>query len=116
MDADAIADLFSPVGRVGLRRMFGGHGVYLQDRIFAIESDGMVWLKVDATNQPLFEARGARPFTHVRRDGSVATMSYWSLPETAYDDAEELRVLTLSALDAAARNAVRPRKTRRRQP
>jgi DNA transformation protein and related proteins len=110
VDARGISDLFSPIGKVSLRRMFGGHGIYLQDRIFAIEAEGMIWLKVDAENRWLFEARGARPFTYARGEGTTLVMSYWSLPDAAYDDIDELRLLARSAFEAAGRRTSRATK------
>jgi DNA transformation protein and related proteins len=105
VDAADIADLFAPVGRVNLRRMFGGHGIYLDGLIFALEADGMIWMKTDEANRADFEVRGARPFVYSRGKVDAQVMSYWSLPESAFDDADELRDLTKSALGAAGRVA-----------
>jgi DNA transformation protein and related proteins len=116
MDADAIADLFAPLGPVRVRRMFGGQGVYRGELMFALEASGELYLKADAETVPLFEAAGSRPFVY-EKEGRTARMSYWLLPDGAADDPEEASRWARSALDAAARAAAgrvrRPRAGRR---
>jgi DNA transformation protein len=113
MDAEAIRELFDPVIRVSLRRMFGGHGVYADGQMFAIEADGLIWMKCDAATQPAFEARGLRPFTYAK-NGKPYAMSYRELPDSAFDDAEELRGWVRLAREAAARAAAARAPSRRR--
>ena len=67
-----LEDLFAPVGGVRLRRMFSGHGVYRDGLMFALVSDGVVYLKADATSRPAFEAEGAGPFRYVAKGKTVA--------------------------------------------
>jgi DNA transformation protein len=105
MDADGIRELFEPIGRVQLRRMFGGHGIYLDGLIFALEADGMIWMKTDEINRPGFAAIGSRAFTYSKGKVEAQVTSYWLLPETAFEDPDELRALTRSAMGAAARTA-----------
>ncbi|MGE3143980.1 MAG: TfoX/Sxy family protein [Pseudorhodoplanes sp.] len=50
MDADAIGEIFRAFGPVAVRRMFGGAGLYAQGRMFALVSDGVVYLKAGASN------------------------------------------------------------------
>jgi DNA transformation protein and related proteins len=115
MDATDIGELFAPLGRINLRRMFGGHGVYLNGRIFAIEANGMIWMKVDDANRPDFVARGSRPFTFEKKSGQVMATSYWALPDTAFDDPDELKVLAEGSLAAAARAEIRKHPVRNRR-
>lgn len=44
MDDDAIRDVFSSLGPVAIRRMFGGKGVYHDGIIIALEVDGELLL------------------------------------------------------------------------
>jgi DNA transformation protein and related proteins len=103
MDADGIREIFEPVGRVTLRRMFGGHGVYLDGLIIAFEADGDIFMKTDDTNRCLFQQRGSRCFTYVKLGRDTPLPNYWSLPASAFDDAEELRELTRSSLAVSER-------------
>ncbi len=107
MNAEGIIELFEPVGRVALRRMFGGRGVYMNGLIFALEAGSGLFLKVDDINRPAFESRGSRPFTFAKRDGEAVLTSYWSLPDSAFDDPDELRFLTAGSLEAAKRAEAR---------
>jgi DNA transformation protein len=104
-----IEDLFEPVGRVTARRMFGGRGIYLGDRMIAIEVDGEVWLKGDAEAGGAFRDAGSRRFTYLRK-GKVADMGFWSLPEAALDDPEAFRRFALLAVAAAGRAGAKPRR------
>lgn len=104
MDDDAIRDLFSSLGRVTIRRMFGGKGVYRDGLIFAIEMDGDVLLKADALSAPDFAEAGSSRWVyegHARR-GAVA-MPYWSIPDSALDDPDEMALWARRAHEAALR-------------
>lgn len=111
MDPEAIRDLFAALGPVRTRRMFGGQGIYLGERIFAIEARGEIYLKADATTVERFRAAGSRPFAYAK-NGKVATMSYWLLPDTAVDDPDEAVSWARLALEATERSA-KPRRSRR---
>ena len=119
MDPEAIAELFAAVGPVRTRRMFGGQGIYAGELMFALEVRGELYLKVDDRTLAAFQAAGSRPFVY-ERDGRVAEMRYWHLPETALDDPKEAgrwgRLGLEAAQRAAARKAqpARPRRGARR--
>jgi DNA transformation protein len=118
MDRADIEDLFAGVARVGVKRMFGGQGVYAGGRMVALEAGGVLYMKVDDVTRPAFEAAGSEPFTYEAR-GRTMRIGYWRLPEAAFDDAEALRGWFDLACDAAERaaaakaGATRPRRTRR---
>src|SRR5881275_1465510 len=52
-----IDQLSRVIPRVRARSMFGGVGIYASDRFFALIADDMLYLKVDESNRPDFEAR-----------------------------------------------------------
>jgi len=109
---DWVHEHFAALGPLEIKRMFGGAGVYSRGLIFALLDDGVVWLKGDETNMAALEAAGSRPFTYPGKDGAVMTLGYWSLPETAVDDADEAVDWARGAIDVALRKAAakRPRK------
>ncbi len=114
MDADAILDLFRPLGPVIVKRMFGGKGVFADGRMFALEADGEIYLKVDDATRPIFEAAGLRPFTYSPARGGEIVMSYCLLHPAAFDDEDELLRWGRLALDASRRSAAgKPRSPRR---
>jgi TfoX-like protein len=68
---DDIRELFCVFGPVEVRRMFGGAGIYAEGRMFALVSDGVIYLKADAHNAPAFEREQLAPL-HLRdQDGAA---------------------------------------------
>lgn len=105
-----VREHFAALGPLEIKRMFGGAGVYSHGTIFALLGDGVVWLKGDETNVPALEAAGSRQFTYATQNGDKS-LGYWSLPETALDDADEAVDWARGALDVALRKAAaKPRK------
>lgn len=105
MDADAVAELFAAFGPVAVRRMFGGAGLYSGGLMFAIAVDGIIYLKADAAFSADLAAAGAVPFSYQAK-GAVRTMrGYWSVPESALDDPEELAALARRARAVAEQAA-----------
>jgi TfoX/Sxy family transcriptional regulator of competence genes len=66
---DDIRELFCVFGPVEVRRMFGGAGIYADGRMFALMSDGVIYLKADEHNAPAFEREQLEPFTYATRTG-----------------------------------------------
>ena len=111
-----IEDAFAAFAPVRVRKMFGGHGIYIDDIMFAIEIGGEFGLKVDADTQPVFTAAGSTPCVyHVK--GQPKPMSFWRMPDEALDDEDALRRWCALALAAARRKKAAPpapRKPRKR--
>ncbi len=104
MDDDHLADLFSGLGPISIRRMFGGKGIYHQGLIFALKmSDGNVMLKGDAVNAADYEAAGCRRWTYQRPGRKPTAMPYWTAPDEALDDPESMTPWALTAFGAALR-------------
>jgi DNA transformation protein len=97
-----LAELLEPLGRVTLRRMFGGHGVYVDGVFMAIGADGRPYFKADAETEADFAAAGCTPFLFESRGKSVPS-SYWSVPESALDSADDMRPWARRAIAAALR-------------
>ena len=64
MDAEAIRELFTVFGPVTVRRMFGGAGLFADGIMFALVSDGDIFLKADEETIPTLKSDGSRPFTY----------------------------------------------------
>ena len=86
------------VAGVRVRRMFGAVGLYATDLFFAVVDDDVLFLKVDDTTRPDYEARGMPPF---RPFELHASMNYSQLPEEILEDREALRLWTQRSLDVA---------------
>lgn len=102
MEDDDLRDLFSGLGRVSIRRMFGGKGIYFEGRIVALDLVDEVVLKADAVSAPLFAAEGCRQWSYEGKSGAVA-MPYWSIPDSALDDPDEMARWARTAYEAALR-------------
>lgn len=83
--------------------MFGGAGIYADGLMFALVADEVIYLKVDAQNDPDFEREQLPPFTYLARNNKRAVMSYRRMPDRLYDDPEELVRWARDALSAARR-------------
>jgi DNA transformation protein and related proteins len=98
-----IEEMFSALGPVTIKRMFGGKGIYHMGRIVAIELRDEMMLKVDAVTAPEFEVAGARRWAYEGKTGKAVNMPYWSIPEDAYDDPDVMAHWVRLAYEAALR-------------
>ena len=85
---------------VTARSMFGGVGIYSRGLFFALIAGESVYLKVDDTNRPDFEAAGMGPF---RPFGEEKAMQYYELPAELLEEPDRLRPWVHKALDVARR-------------
>jgi DNA transformation protein len=102
---ETIKELAGPLGRITVRRMFGGAGVYCDGQVFALLDDDVLYLKVDETSRPAFLAEGCGPFTYRTRDGMHALASYHRAPDRLLDEPDEMAAWCRRALDIGRRAA-----------
>lgn len=107
---DHCLELLAPMGATRARRMFSGHGIYVDDLFVALIISDQLYLKADGQTRPQFEQAGCRPFEYPRKDGLRAVMSYWTAPDDAMESPDLMqpwaRLAMVSALRAA--NSKRP--------
>lgn len=103
MDADALRDLFAGLGPVSIRRMFGGKGIYFDGLIVGIDLRDEVMLKADDVSGPDFAAAGATQWVYENKKGTAVKMPYWTIPDSALDDPDEMAIWTRKAFEAARR-------------
>ena len=99
---DYVMELFGPFGTVGARRMFGGHGVYLDGLMFAIVSEDTLYLKADEMNRIEFEQAGCEIFGYARK-GRRATLNFFRAPADAMESPELMLPWARTAYAAALR-------------
>lgn len=115
-----LSDLFSGIGPIGIRRMFGGAGLYVGDACFAIVLGGeRVMMRGDETLAGAFEAEGGERWVYEHKTRGAVTMPYWSLPHSALDDPDEAcrwaeRALGPARKAAAEKAAAKARKAARK--
>ena len=98
-----IEEMFSALGPVTIKRMFGGKGIYHRGRIVAVELRDEMRLKADAVTAPAFEAAGATQWTYEGKHGNPVRMPYWSVPDEAFDDPDVMARWVRLADEAALR-------------
>lgn len=126
---DHCLELLAPLGAVRARRMFGGHGLYLDDLFFALIAAERLYLKVDDESRAQFTAAGCEPFVyakplrallrgdrppegergHLERSGVASgtgkpiAMSYWTVPAEAMESPGLMQPWARLAIAAALR-------------
>ena len=96
------AELLGSVGTVRTCRMFGGHGLYVDEVFVAVISAERLYLKVDAQTRPVFEAAGCVPFVYDKARQAVA-LGYFSAPDEAMESPPAMQPWARLALAAALR-------------
>ena len=104
-----VVDLMQSVGPVNAKRMFGGHGIYLDGLMFALISERTLFLKADKESESDFKARGLEMFTYSKK-GKKVSMSYFQTPEETLEDPGEMNVWARRAYEAALRAAAKKRR------
>lgn len=95
-------ELLAPLGAVRVKRMFGGHGFYVDELFIALIAFGRLYLKADASTRTRFEAAGCEPFVYDGK-GKPVTMSYFTAPEDAMESPALMQPWARLALEAALR-------------
>ena len=106
-------ELLTPLGPTRTRRMFGGHGFYVDGLFIALIAFDRLYLKADAHTRERFAAAGCEPFVY-QAAGKQATLNYWTAPEEAMESPALMRPWARLAMEAAlrARNAAPARRAK----
>jgi len=106
MSADGLLDhcleLLAPLGHPRSRRMFGGHGLYVDDLFIALIAFERLYLKADDATRAQFEAAGCEPFVYEAKRKRVS-LGYWTAPEEAMDSPAAMVPWAKLALQSALR-------------
>jgi len=111
-----LEELFEPLGHVAIRRMFGGAGIFYQNVMIGLYAGETIYLKVDGQTDARFEEDGLEAFVYETTNGRRAVMSFRQMPESCFDDPDDLRVWGTLAIEAAFReDAKKPPSKRKRK-
>lgn len=106
---ELMCDACAGLGVFRAQRMFGGHGLWLDDFFFAILIDGTLYFKVSDATRSRYEAEGMQPFSYETKAGRRVLTSCWRIPERLYDDSDEMPHWIREAV-AAARDKKKPQR------
>jgi DNA transformation protein len=112
-DPDRFDDLFAPFGKITVRRMFGGEGLYRDNVMFGIVFQERIYFKTNDEGRQAFIAEKCSPFVYPMKKGAITSNNYYALPDRLYDDPDELAEWARKAL-AVARSPRQPAKTKRK--
>ncbi|MDI3381312.1 TfoX/Sxy family protein [Xenophilus aerolatus] len=101
---DALPELFESLGRVTIKRMFGGAGLWHDGLMCALVVRDTLYLKTDETTRPFFDALDLPAFSY-ERGGKVMETSYRQPPETVFEDRQDAALWVRRAYEAALRAA-----------
>ena len=107
MDAfvELCVELLQPLGPVRVRRMFGGHGIYMDGLFMALVIQNQLYLKTDDVSRERFLAAGCEPFSYSTKNGELQVISYYQPPEEALESPPLMLPWARLALEAALRAA-----------
>lgn len=94
-----VLDQLRGLGSLQSRRMFGGIGLYCDERFFALIDDDVLYFKVDDSNRADYTARGCRAFQPFE---GVVSMNYYRVPEEVLEDPDDVRGWARKAVAVAA--------------
>lgn len=95
-----ITDMMQCIGPVCYKRMFGGFGLFLDDLMFAIVTDDILYFKVDSQSIKEYEKLDLAPFTYLK-NGKPCKLNYYQAPEETLDDIEQMRYWANMAFNTA---------------
>lgn len=101
--ASHCAELLAPCGSVRIRRMFGGHGLYVDDLFVAVVTGESLYLKADPQTAAAFESAGGTRFAY-RAKGRSVSLQFWTPPAEAMDSPRLMHPWARLAADAALRS------------
>jgi DNA transformation protein len=100
-----LQEQLEPLGRITLRRMFSGAGVYCDGVIFALIVRDTLHFKVDDGNRAAYEAEEMTPFSYEAVGKTRQIGAYWRVPERLFDEPDEMLDWARAAVAAGRRAA-----------
>ncbi len=102
---ETITEMLGRLGRISVRKMFGGAAVYCDSQVFALLDDDTLFLKVDEASRGDFEAEGCGPFVYTTKDGAQTLATYHRAPDRLLDEPDDLLAWAKTAIAASRRAA-----------
>ena len=98
--ATYVAEQLASLGRISSRGIFGGVGIFLEERLLGIVIDDKLYLHTDKSNLDEYAARGMPQFKPYPNAFDLTT-DHHQVPPEIVRDPEQLRLWSQRALTAA---------------
>ncbi len=82
-----VLDQLSGLGKVHIKRMFGGAALYQDELAFGMIANDVVYLKVDDTNRDKYLHEGSSQLKPFKNNATV--LSFYNVPPDVFEDADE---------------------------
>ena len=87
---DYVVEQLSGWGKVSVRKMFGGAGLYREATMFAVLAEDIAYLKVDDSNRDDFLRAGSAPFEPYPDKIKTTIRTYYEIPADVLENPPEL--------------------------
>ena len=99
---DFILDQLRDLDNLEARRMFGGFGLYQDERFFGIVHKGRLFFKIDDATVGEYRKRKMKPF---RPNAKQTLKSYYQVPVDIIEDADQLAAWARRAIPCQKQKA-----------
>lgn len=100
--AEFVADQLERLEGLKIKRMFGGHGLYLKESFFGILSGGKLYFKTHPETLPDYLALKSKPFEYSKPGKKIIRLRhYFEVPADILEDRKALKVWAVKAAEAA---------------
>ena len=90
------------MGPVSSKRMFGGWGLFLDGKMFAIIENNTLYFKADKKTKTYYEDRHLTAFSYQRK-GKTCYLSYYQAPEEVFESSDAMLHWGKMAFEVALR-------------
>jgi DNA transformation protein len=94
----------SILGNVTAKSKFGGFGIYLNEVMFGLIAEDVLYLKADNQTITRFQAAGGRPFVYDGTEDSDSVKTFWTFPSEVLESPDDLKEWGELAYEAAVRS------------
>jgi DNA transformation protein len=108
-DPHRFDDLFQPFGRIAVKRLFGGEGIFSGPLMIGLVMREQLYLRTDDATRPRYIAEKSTAFSF-EKGGKTVSTAYYSVPDRLLDDPEEFAGWARDAQSAALARSKRTKR------
>jgi DNA transformation protein len=102
--ANYVEEQLAFLGRISTKSIFGGIGIFVDERLLGIVMEDKLYLHTDANNLQVYQQRGMPQFKPYPNAFDLTT-DHHEVPPDIVNDAEQLKIWGERALNAAIESA-----------